>query len=67
MIASTPIRIVTDAETIECTWGQFCAENVDGFDQDQLDCMAAGLRRHVEVDISNFMHCGSRCVLTRVQ
>ena len=66
MIASAPIRVITDAETTETTWSAFCADNLEGFDQDQLDVMAQELRLHGETDISHLMHCGERCVLSRV-
>jgi hypothetical protein len=66
MMPATPIRVITDAETIDTTWGAFCADNLEGFDQDQLDVMAQDLRLRGETDISHLMHCGSRCVLTRV-
>lgn len=63
---AAPIRIVTDAETLDTTWGAFCSDNLEGFDQGQLDGMAQDLRLRGETDISHLMHCGFRCVLTSV-
>ncbi len=64
MFPAYRIRVIIDAETVETTWSEFCADNLEGFDQDQLDQMATELCHHGETDISHLMHCGERCVLT---